>query len=88
MIVPAVVEDAAAVPLGVVVLPCAQGIDEPCKANATQQQRNRDEISQDIHDQRTRSALSETVIDDDDIAKAAIRGVARPATASGTAITL
>lgn len=88
MIIPAVIEDSAAVSLGVVVLPCSQCIDERREADATQQQRNRDEVGQHVHDQRTRSALSETVIDDDDIAKAAMRGVARPATASGTATRL
>ena len=42
---------------------------------------------QNLH-QRNRSALSDTVRDELDIASAAISGVASPATAKGTAITL
>ena len=36
----------------------------------------------------SRKAFSDTVIDEDDIAKAATNGVASPMTAKGTAITL
>jgi len=40
------------------------------------------------HIQRKRKAFRDTVIDEVDIAKAATKGVASPATASGTAMTL
>lgn len=89
LIVPVVAEDAAAVPLRIVILATAQGIEKTRKANATQNQRNGYQISQDVHrGPRKRSAFNETVIEDVDMASAAINGVARPATAKGTAITL
>ena len=58
---------------------------EKCgEAQSPQKQTYGNEDAQDLH-QRNRNALSDTVSEDDDIAKAAMRGEQRPATASGTA---
>ena len=91
MIVPVVPQDAVTVALGIVELVASKRPDEGDKANAPQKQRNRNQIDERFHDAspyRSRSALSDTVIEDDDIAKAAINGVAKPRSATGTAIML
>ena len=79
------------VTFGIVELVASKRPDEGDKADATQKQRNRDQIDERFHGTgpyRRRSALSETVIEEDDIAKAAISGVAKPRSATGTAIML
>lgn len=64
----------------------------PKKGRETQSakdQRYRDQDNKDVHSLPfSRSALSRTVIEDVDIAIAAIKGVAKPASAIGTAIML
>lgn len=84
MIIPLIIQNALAVTFRIIVLPTAQGINKPCQSKPPQDQRNRDKIRQDRHD-RTRSAFKDTVIDELDIASAAINGVANPAAANGTA---
>lgn len=79
---------AVGVALGIVKLPRAHCPEKRQQTDETQQQRNRDQDGQDIHGYFRRRALSETVIDDSDIAAAAASGVAIPIRASGTAITL
>ena len=59
------------------------------EAQSAKDQRNRYKIGEDIHfSLPRRSAFSDTVIDELDIASAAISGVARPAIANGTAMIL
>lgn len=98
MIVPFFAEDAARVAFGVVILVRAHRVDKGRQSAATQQQRNGDEIGKDAHGKDTfvgrgagyfrRSAFRDTVMEELDIASAAIKGVAKPAMARGTAITL
>jgi hypothetical protein len=84
-----VAEDTVGVALGVVELPA---LEQPEERAQPQRPRNRltgiriPRTSMRAH--FNRNALSETVMEDIDIAKAAISGVARPAMASGTARTL
>jgi hypothetical protein len=59
------------------------------EANAAKQEGNRDQVGQDFHGTYfSRRAFKDTVIDDRLIAKAAAKGVARPTSANGTAMTL
>lgn len=76
------------VALRVVVLPRPKRPEKRHKANPAQKQRRRNEDGQDFHGYFNRRALSETVIEESDIASAAARGVAAPTSASGTATTL
>ena len=71
----------------IIKLPRLHGPDKGSKPDATQQQRYRYQDRQNLH-HFTRNALSDTVIEDKDIAAAAARGVAIPAKANGTATTL
>lgn len=84
MVVVIVTKDAMGVAFGIVELPFAQHPPEREKAKPAQKQRDRDQYAEDIH-QRNLSAFNDTVKDEEDIARAAIRGEHRPATASGTA---
>ncbi len=90
MIVPVLLEDALTVAGGVIILMIAQRPYEGDKPDATQQERNRDQVDEHFHGWTylSLSALSETVMDEDDMARAAMRGVASPSSATGTAITL
>lgn len=76
------------IPLRVIILPRPQRPEEGQQPDTPQKQRGRDQDRQDFHRYFNRKALSETVIDDNDIASAAARGVAAPTSAKGTAITL
>jgi hypothetical protein len=73
---------------GIVILLMAQSPDEGAKPHKAEKQRNGDHPDQDVHGYFIRMALSETVIDDSDIAIADISGVANPSRATGTAMTL
>jgi len=88
MVIPVLVQDAVRVALWVVILFRFQRPDEGHKPDAAEKQRNRNERAEDIHRYFSRRALSETVIDDSDIASAAASGVASPTSASGTAMML
>ena len=88
LIVPALVQNTAAITVRVLVLPTAQRVEKPDQAHRPQHEGYRDQICQNIHRQIPRIAFRDTVIDDVDMAKAAISGVANPTTASGTATTL
>ena len=81
------VEDAAAVAFRVFELARLERPEEGREADAAERERHRDEPDEHLH-QRTRSALSDTVIDESDIAAAAASGVAKPRSAMGTATTL
>ena len=89
MIVVLVTEDAAGIALRVVVLVGLHRVDEEGKPGTSEQQRDGDKEDENVHGgYLSLSALSDTVIELADMAKAAISGVARPATASGTATIL
>ena len=64
--------------------------EERRKSNTTQEERNGDKDAKNVHRAAyfKRNALSDTVSDDEDMARAAISGVASPAMAKGTARTL
>lgn len=84
MFIIVVSQDPMRIPFWVIELPTAQHPPECRQAHAAQKQRNRDQYAKHIH-QRSRNAFNETVKDDEDIAKAAIKGEHNPATANGTA---
>jgi len=91
MIVPFRAEDPFGIALGIVVLPAAQRPDEGQEAKPAKPQRDRNEKAEDFHLPplyRSRSAFSVTLIELSDMASAAIRGVAKPAMAMGTATML
>ena len=89
MIIPVFVKNSAAVTFGVIVLPASQSVQKSHQAKSSQYQRYRYKVRQNVHLRpRNRKAFKDTVIDDVDMASAAISGVAKPATASGTATTL
>lgn len=90
MVVPILAQDPLAVPVGVIVLPVSQGPEEGDKADPAEKQRNRYQVDEHLHPGAylSRSALSDTVMDDADIASAAISGVASPSRAIGTATML
>jgi hypothetical protein len=79
--------DAACVPYRVFELPRFHRPDKSGKSDAAQKQGYRNKDRQYLH-QRTRNALSDTVIDESDIAAAAASGVASPIQANGTATML
>ena len=88
-VIPFIRQYAAAVPIWVIILTRLHRIDEGSKPHTAKDQGNRDKIGQDIHrGYLSRSAFSDTVIEELDMANAAINGVANPATASGTAMML
>ena len=78
------------VPFGVVILVISKRPDEGDKPDPTKKKRDRDQVDEHFHDCAyfSRSALSDTVMEEEDIARAAIRGVASPTSATGTAIRL
>ena len=88
MVIPIRGQDAVGIALRIIELAVPHGPDEGDKANSPQKQRNRYENAEDRHDYFSLRALSETVIEDKDIANAAARGVARPTKAIGTAMIL
>ena len=89
MIVVIPAQDAVRIALRIVVLVAVQRPEEGAKPDPPEHQRNRNQIGKDSHDlYRSLNALSDTVIDDADIAKAAMSGVASPRTASGIATAL
>ena len=87
MVVPSLVKEAFAAAVGVVILGAAQGPDETCEPQKTETDRDGNEDGEHVH-RRFRSALRETVSDESDMASAARKGVARPASATGTAMIL
>lgn len=94
-VIPIGAQDAGGCTVGVVKLAGFDGPKEKRQPKAAQQQRNWDKVDKDVHMRPiskcpyfSRSAFSETVIDDSDIARAAASGVARPTSASGTAMML
>lgn len=91
-VVPTVIQDSFGIPFGIVELMRPQGPDEGRQARRAQAQRNWDKHEQNLHEassqSRNRRAFSVTETELSDMAKAAIRGVTKPATASGTATTL
>lgn len=82
-------QDALRISFGIVILVGAYGEDEKRQPEASKDQRNRYEIGKDIHaDYLSLNAFKDTVIELNDMANAAINGVAKPATANGTAMIL
>mgnify|MGYP000571980156 CR=1 FL=1 len=82
-------QDAPSIALGVVILTRAERPEKRNKPNPPEQKRDGDQIDKDIHDlPLRRSALSDTVMELSDIARAAANGVANPAKAIGMAIML
>ena len=65
----------------------AQGPEEGREAGAAEQQGDRNQDHQAVHDaaERSRSELATTMIEEQDMAMAAIIGVTKPASASGIA---
>ena len=88
LIVPIRQQDARRIARRVVILPVPYRPDKCAQPHPTKDQRNRDQPNQDIHGYFIRIALSETEIDDSDIATADSSGVAKPNSAKGTAMTL
>ena len=86
MIIPVFGEDAAGVALRVIILAVFQRPEECGQPDRAQKQRHRNKDAQDRH--FSRSAFSDTVIDDSDMASAAASGVASPTSAIGTATIL
>lgn len=87
-VVPILHQDTVGIAFGIVELPRFHRPDEGDKADPPKKEGYRDQDAEDFHDYFNLSALSDTVIDDKDMAKAAARGVARPTKAIGTATTL
>lgn len=82
-------QDARGIALFIIVLIRADGPDETDEAKRAQDKRDRDENDEDVHlENLMRWALSRTVIEEADIARAAANGVAYPASAMGIAIAL
>ncbi len=82
-------QDALRIPVRVVVLSVSHGPEKRGEPHSAKEQRDRDQKGEDFHrDYRRRRALSETIIDEVDIAIAAESGLARPMSASGTAMVL
>ena len=80
-------QDAPRIALGVVILPRPQRPQKRQKPEQPKPQRHRDQKDKNLH-HFNRMAFSVTVIDDSDIAAAAISGVATPTSAKGTATML
>ena len=91
MIVPVIAKDAMRVAVRVIILPVPERPEKGNEPESAEKQRNRDQDDQHFHGPGpyfSRSALSDTVIEDVDIARAAIKGVAKPRRATGTATAL
>ena len=70
-------------------MPAFQRPKESSQANSPKKQGRGDEKCENIHKPpypRSRNAFKDTVMEEADMAKAATKGVAKPATAIGTAI--
>ena len=80
-------QNPVSVAFGIVKLASPQGPEECQQTKCSQSKRHRNEENQHLH-QRNLIAFSVTRIEDVDMAKAAARGVANPASANGTAIVL
>lgn len=75
--------------LGVVVLGTAHRPEKPDQSHTAKDQGRRDQNHQNVHlTHLIRMAFSSTVKDDADMARAANKGVAKPASATGMAIRL
>lgn len=90
MVVPILAQDAVAVAFGVFELPRPQCPKEGQQTKPAKNKRYWDQDGEHFHGEPYFSlrALSVTVSEEVDMASAAISGVARPASATGTAITL
>lgn len=89
MIVVIARQDAPCVPFRVIILTRPKRPEKRDKSDPPEQKRDWDQIDEDVHDlPLRRSALSETVMELTDIARAAANGVAKPAKAIGMAIML
>ena len=89
MIVVVCPQNAVGIAVGVIELTTPQHPEEPGQPKPAQKQADRNQIGQVFQAAYlTRQAFRLTVIDETDIAKAAIRGVAMPIRANGTAIRL
>lgn len=86
-VVEPVIERALPRPFGVVILPLGDGPDERTEPQKPEPHGNRDQEDEHVHFCPL-MALSDTVTDDVDIAIAARSGVAKPASATGTEMTL
>ena len=90
-VVPVRRKHALRIALRIVVLAVPQRPDESGESEKPEPQRHRDEQGKHQHGRTSyfrRSAFSDTVRDEVDMASAAMSGVARPAMATGTATTL
>jgi len=81
-------QNSLAVTVGVVELVIFQRPKETRKPQSTQNQRHGNKVNQNVHFRANRKALRDTEMEEADIANAAASGVARPASATGTAIQL
>lgn len=94
MVVIIAAQDALAVALGVVVLAAPERPPEAHQTRQPQKQRHGYQYGKNVHrdpgikDYFSRSAFSATVIEETDIASAAISGEASPTSAIGTAMML
>lgn len=77
-----------AVAFGIIKLFPFQGPEKRNQPYPAKDKRNRDKEDQDIHLRCNLKAFSDTVIDEADIANAAAKGVANPASAIGIATRL
>lgn len=87
VIVPFIGQNALSIALGIVELPTLKRPKKRHQPKPAQPKRHRNEECDDLH-QRSLSAFSVTEIELADIASAAISGVAKPASAKGTAMVL
>lgn len=82
-------QDTSCVPFGVIILTRPERPKKRNQSNPPEQKRDWDQIDENVHDlPLRRSALSDTVMELTDIARAAANGVAKPAKAIGMAIML
>lgn len=83
-------ENAIGIAFWVIELTAPQHPEKEPKAHQPKKQAGRDQNAENVHlsSHFKRNALRDTVIEDIDIAKAAISGEHNPATAKGTASTL
>jgi len=91
LIVEIIAQDAVGIAIGVIELTFFQHPTKRQKPDQSQKQADGDQNAQNIHRPPpyfSRSAFSPTVMDESDMAKAAIKGEHKPATAKGTAKTL
>lgn len=87
-----IAQDPVCGPIEIIELTALERPHEGCQPDKAQKQGSGNEVDQNAHvrppARRARSALSVTMIEDPDMASAAISGVTKPATAIGTAIML